>query len=65
MAKEMPDVTFMVFTPITSPSCRERALGYPAWVTVESRATTAPAWGPCALPDPAEAGQDPGAESVG
>lgn len=25
MAKEIPAVTFMVFTPITSPSCRDTA----------------------------------------
>lgn len=50
MAKEMPDVTFMVFTPITSPSCRERALGYPAWITVKSRGATAPAWGLACAP---------------
>lgn len=55
MAKEMPDVTFMVFTPITSPSCRERALGYPAWITVESRGTTAPGWGPACAPTPCQA----------
>lgn len=68
MAKEMPDVTFIVFTPITSPSCRGKdslLSSLHCWgeegnycASLESRlcAHPFPACCFCCLPNPAEAG---------
>jgi len=58
MAKEMPDVTFMVFTPITSPSCMEKGSVFCNlcfYGTVQNLKPAQPS--PPRQSDPAEAGQ--------